>query len=326
MNRAVRFAMLFVALSSLPVATAPNRIERVEFLGRDYVRLRDWAHANNFESRVVGGKTLQLTNRSHKLTFEVDSREAEIDGVKVALSFPIAARFGVGYIAALDLQSTIQPLLYPRKISGAKIKTICLDPGHGGRDTGNISGGALEKKYALLLAQELRDQLARAGFKVVLTRTADSSVDLPARPAIANQRGADLFISLHLNSSPTSRNEVKGIETYCFTPTGASSSNSGGKGTETHPSRGNRNDERNVLLAYQLQRALVKNVAAEDRGVKRARFQILRDAGMPAALIETGFLSHPSEGRKLIDPAYRKQMAKAIVEGIVSFKRTVEEK
>ena len=327
MNRAVcfGFAALLVCLpGQARAANSSSRIERVEFLGRDHVRIADWARANNFGSRATGGKILQFTNRSHKLTFKVDSREAGIDGVKVALSFPVAARFGIGYIAALDLQSTIQPLLYPRKASGAKIKTICLDPGHGGRDTGNINGGALEKKYTLLLAQELRDQLTRAGFKVILTRTADSSVDLPARPAIANRRGADLFISLHLNATATSKSEVKGIETYCFTPAGASSSNAGGKGTETRPSRGNRNDEKNVLLAYQLQRALVKNLSAEDRGVKRARFQVLRDAGMPAVMIEAGFLSHPSEGRKLVDPAYRKQMAAAIVAGIMNFKRTVE--
>lgn len=300
-------------------------MERVEFLGRDYVRLADWARANNFESRIMTGeKILQLTNRSHKLTFEVDSRVAEIDGVKAVLSFPVAARFGVGYIATLDLQSTIQPLLTPRKISGTKIKTICLDPGHGGRDTGNIHGGAQEKKYTLLLAQELRGQLARAGFKVVLTRTVDSSVDLPARAAIANQRGADLLISLHLNATATSKNEVKGIETYCFTPAGASSSNAGGRGSEARPSRGNRNDEKNVLLAHQLQRSLAKNLSAEDRGVKRARFQVLRDAEMPAVLIEAGFLSHPGEGRKLLDPAYRKQIANAIVVGVKNYKLSVE--
>ncbi len=300
-------------------------MERVEFLGRDYVRLADWARANNFEGRITtGGKILQLTNRSHKLTFEVDSRVSQIDGVKAVLSFPIAARFGVGYIAALDLQSTIQPLLYPRKNSNAKIKTICLDPGHGGRDTGNIHGGAHEKKYTLLLAQELRGQLARAGFKVVLTRTADSSVDLPARAAIANRRGADLLISLHLNATATSKNEVKGIETYCFTPAGASSSNAGGRGAEARPSRGNRNDEKNVLLAHHLQRSLVKKLSAEDRGVKRARFQVLRDAEMPAVLVEAGFLSHPSEGRKLTDPAYRRQMAAAIVAGVKNYKLSVE--
>lgn len=328
MNRAVSvgFAIaLFASPNPLPAANFSSRIERVEFLGRDYVRLADWARVNNFESRgATGGKILQLTNHYHKLTFEVDSREAGIDGVKVALSFPVAARFGIGYIAAIDLQSTVQPLLYPRKTSGSKIKTICLDAGHGGRDTGNIHGGAQEKKYTLLLAQELRGQLTRAGFNVVLTRTADSSVELPARAAIANQRGADLLVSLHLNATPSSRNTVKGIETYCFTPAGASSSNAGGRGAEARPSRGNRNDEKNVLLAYQLQRALAKNLSAEDRGVKRARFQVLRDAEMPAVLIEAGFLSHPTEGRKLIDPAYRRQMAKAIVGGIETYRKIIE--
>src|SRR5438128_2522818 len=74
MNRAVCISILMLALASLTAATAPSRIEHVEFLGRDYVRLRDWARANNFEIRIAtGGKILQVTNRTHRLTFEVDS-------------------------------------------------------------------------------------------------------------------------------------------------------------------------------------------------------------------------------------------------------------
>jgi N-acetylmuramoyl-L-alanine amidase len=79
-----------------------------------------------------------------------------------------------------------------------------------------------------------------------------------------------------------------------------------------------------MLLAYQMQKSYEKNLNMEDRGVKRARFQVLREATMPAILIEGGFMSHPTEGRKIYDPAYRKQMAKAIVEGIQAYKKAVK--
>jgi N-acetylmuramoyl-L-alanine amidase len=79
-----------------------------------------------------------------------------------------------------------------------------------------------------------------------------------------------------------------------------------------------------MLLAYEMQKSYTKNLTVEDRGVKRARFQVLREATMPAILIEGGFMSHPAEGKKIYDPAYRKQMARAIVEGILAYKKAVK--
>jgi N-acetylmuramoyl-L-alanine amidase len=117
-------------------------------------------------------------------------------------------------------------------------------------------------------------------------------------------------------------NEVKGIETYCLTPAGATSSNAQGEG-DTRWFKANGNDEKNMLLAYQLQKSMVRELPVEDRGVKRARFQVLREATMPAVLIEGGFLSHPIEQKKILDAAYRRQLARAIVDGILAYKKTV---
>jgi N-acetylmuramoyl-L-alanine amidase len=79
-----------------------------------------------------------------------------------------------------------------------------------------------------------------------------------------------------------------------------------------------------MLLAYQIQKSLVRNLQIEDRGIKRARFEVLHLAAMPAILIEGGFMSNPAEGRKIYDPSYRRQMARAIVDGIVAYKGTVK--
>ncbi|MBI3852911.1 MAG: N-acetylmuramoyl-L-alanine amidase [Verrucomicrobia bacterium] len=304
----------------------PGRLEHVHISGKEYVRLSDWARRNDFEIRwVKRDEIVQLTKGASRLGLTAESKLAQINGVNVYLSFPIVARNGGMYLAQQDLQNTLQPVLFsPRNSAGAKIRTICLDPGHGGKDAGTRNGSQQEKKYTLLLAQEVRDQLNRAGLKATLTRTTDTLIDLPVRPDLARRRGADLFVSLHFNGANGSRNEIKGIEVYCLTPAGASSTNARGEGGGAGPAPGNRNNDKNMLLAYRLHKSLVRSLPTEDRGVRRARFAVLREAEMPAVLIEGGYLSHPSESKKIYDPTYRRQMARAIVDGLMAYKQQVE--
>jgi N-acetylmuramoyl-L-alanine amidase len=174
------------------------------------------------------------------------------------------------------------------------------------------------------LAYELKDQLTRAGFKVTLTRSGDTYVDLPVRPALARKASADLFLSLHFNATDGARAEARGTEIYCLTPAGGSSTAAGGTGSVARPATGNRHDAKNMLLAYQMQKALLRTLGTEDRGVRRGRLAVLRDATMPAVLIEAGFMSHPVEGKKILDAAYRREIAKAIVEGVRAYQRVVE--
>src|SRR6185503_3366637 len=117
---------------------------------------------------------------------------------------------------------------------------------------------------------------------------------------------------------------VKGAETYCMTPVRASSTNARGEGAGAGAYPGNRFDPKNMLLAYQLQTAITEKAGAEDRGVKRARFRVLREAAMPAVLIEAGFMTNPSDGKRIYDPALRRQLAQAIVDGVLAYKRQVE--
>lgn len=300
--------------------------ETIQISGRDYGRLSEWAAANHLDVRwIKREETIEAANRSTRLVFTVDSSDAEVNGVQVKLCFPAAHRNGAFYLSRLDLHTTLQPIVAPpRERPGAVIKSICLDPGHGGRDPGLSAGSHQEKKYTLLLAQELQKQLAQAGFKVAMTRNRDSTLDLPDRPAIAGKHGADLFVSLHFNSTGESRASVHGVEVYCLTPAGAPSSNSGGEGGASGASPGNRCNDKNMFLAYHMQKALVRDLDALDRGVHRARYAVLRDAAMPAVLIEAGFMSHPEEGKKIFDAGYRKQIARAVLEGIIAFKKGVE--
>ncbi len=319
---------VFVFLLALLLVPGEWMFARAPYVRPNYVRLGEWARANVFSVRwLERDRTLELTRGDTRLTFNVDSRsdarKAQINGVQVWLAFPVLDQNGNVFISQTDLAETIAPVLAPRaNPAGIKVRTICIDPGHGGNDPGYQVGSNDEKKYTLLLAEEVRAELKAAGFNVVLTRTTDVKIPLEDRPAFARKKGADLFISLHFNASETARNEVNGTETFCCTPAGATSTNARGEG-DTRWVVGNRYDERNMLLAYELQKSYANNLGVEDRGVKRARFQVLRESTVPSILIEGGFLSHPTEGKKITDPAYRKQMAHAIVQGVLAYKKAV---
>ena len=228
---------IFLLLVSFCIAFCATAAHAAFINGQNYVPLANWARANGLNGFTLKrGDEIVLTNRTARLVFDVDSAQAEINGVNVRLSYPLANDKGTPLIAQFDLDKTVRPLIFlPRFADAKRITTICLDPGHGGRDTGNRVSGFFwhnEKTYTLLLAFELRDQLRKLGFKVILTRDSDTYVPLPERPAIANRAGADLFISLHFNATQTDKEDVHGPETYCITPVGASSSNASVEGSE----------------------------------------------------------------------------------------------
>lgn len=307
---------------------APPSPGLVRIAGQEYVRLADWAKAHDFDLHWLRtDETVQLNSHSARLLFTVDSCEARVNGIAVWLLFPLVDRGGTAYIAQQDLQATLRPLLFRPKNAHRPptIKSVCLDPGHGGKDPGFCVRTKEEKKYTLLLAQELRRQLARAGLKTSLTRTADSTLELPARPELARLSKADVFVSLHFNATEAGHNSVQGTEVYCLTPAGAPSTNARGEAGSTASCVGNQFNDQNLVLAYQIQKSLAQNLEAEDRGVRRARWAVLREAVMPAVLIEAGFMSHPAEGRKIQDAGYRRQIAGAIVQGLLAYKRQVEQ-
>jgi len=322
-----RFAWLkkFALRLVLCLASGLSPAHAAGFNGQSYVSLADWARASGLKCFwLKRGEEIVATNRTTRLVFDRDSRMAEVNGINVALSFPVAADRGTLLIAQMDLNTAIRPLLFPPRFADPKrITTICLDPGHGGKDTGNHTFWHSEKTYTLALALELRDQLQKAGFNIILTRSKDTYVELSDRPALANQCGADLFVSLHFNATPTGKDDVEGPQTYCITPVGASSTDAQGEGANFGATAANRCENKSLLLAYQMQKSLVQSLRGPDRGVRRARYAVLRDAMMPAILIEGGYMTHPVERKKIYDAAYRRQMAQAMVKGILAYQRLV---
>ena len=270
MKKAWSWLLAVALLAAGGTASAQNAApmsERLRFAGRDFVRLGSWARQNGYDARWLKlNESLELSNGHSRLIFSKDSKEADVNGVSVRLCYPIVVKDGAGYIADMDLAETLRPILSPPH-DGRRKKTwnVVIDPGHGGSDPGFLDGSHQEKKYTLLLAQELCDQLKRAGYRASLTRTSDSSLDKLLRPDIARRRAADLFISLHWNSAGVNGSDVKGTETYCLTPTGAPSTNAGNDTSSAETRMGNRFNAENMYFAYVLQRSLVRTLGVAIR-------------------------------------------------------------
>ena len=318
---------LLISLLAAPAESSPSRLSRFEHFGTEYVSLDDWASANGYQvSWPVPRREVRLASPSGQLEFTIDSRRMSLRGVTIWLSHAIAGRDGRAYISSLDLATAIRPILFPQPpATTRRIRSIVLDPGHGGKDPGNQEGQRKEKDFTLLLAREVAEALTKAGFSVTLTRDRDTFVELPSRPQVANRRNADLFVSLHFNSADgAGGSAVKGVEVFCMTPVRASSTNARGEGSGAAAYPGNRLDPKNALLGYQIQKSLSTKAGLEDRGLKRARFAVLRDATMPAVLVEAGFMTSPSDSRRIYDSQQRKRLAQAVADGIVEYRRITE--
>lgn len=224
------------------------------------------------------------------------------------------------------------------------LRTIVIDPGHGGRDTGAIGpNGLREKDVVLDIGLKLRNLIQeRLGVRVVMTRTEDVFVPLEERTAIANRAKADFFISIHVNAAPRSR--ALGFETYFLSREPSDSAarasairenlsvNLGGlKPKEEDALRAILWDMANTLylkesseLAQILLEELDKILRVANRGVKSAPFFVLMGAAMPAVLLEVAFISNEREEKKLQEQQYKDRVAEALYAGVARFKARYE--
>ena len=292
----------------------------------EYVSLERWSEKNDFKYVWAGREEdAWVTNRWLKMSIKPTGRKAVVNGVSVWLSHPVAVQGSNCYISQLDIKSALMPILYPQKPArSAKIKSVMLDPGHGGKDPGNQDRVQKEKQHTLLLANEIKKRLASSKVKAGLTRSSDTFIELDQRPAVARKQKADLFVSLHFNAVNGNGDGIRGVEVYCLPPPGARATGESADSNDARPWPGNACDEQNIYLAFQIQKAIVKGLGAEDRGVRRARWAVLRTAAMPAVLVEGGFMSDPGEGAKIYSSQYRRELAQAIVDGILAYKRWLE--
>ena len=224
---------------------------------------------------------------------------------------------------------------------GLGINRIVIDPGHGGHDPGTKGRGVWESELVLDVARRLEVLLLKEpGVEVMLTRRTDVFVPLEERTAIANREDADLFLSIHANSSRN--NKAGGVETYFLNfasnpdaeAVAARENSASGRTMHSLPdivkaiTLNNKLDESRDFATL-VQRAMVENLAkanreVRDRGVKQAPFVVLIGAGMPSVLAEIAFMTHSQEGKLLKTPAYRQRIAEALLQGIRRYQRSLK--
>ncbi len=301
-------------------------------LGRDVIRLA--------ERRPLpdGSLVRRVDIGEHRIVLGLAVRTEVTDYV---LDRPFRLVFDVHRAARAAFPEEL-PVRPPRELPG--VKTIVIDPGHGGRETGAVGPtGLLEKDLSLMIARSVRQRLQeRLGVRVVLTRDEDVELPLESRTALANQYKADLFLSIHLNSSPGFR--AQGAETYFLSLEASDEVAAEVAARENQPAgRGIVEAEQGLQLmlwdlaqshhlaesqrlATLIQGELNRTLGLRDRGVKQAPFVVLRGAAMPAVLVELGFLNDPEQEQRLADTAYRGELVEALVRAVTRFKAQVEDR
>lgn len=273
----------------------------------------------------AAGGVLTLRSGASEVVFTVGSREAKLNGLRLFLGESVEVYKGAPVVPSIDLERLILPILRPSRTDRKPIRTIVIDAGHGGNDSGtrNLPGKWNEKTFTLDVAKRLQALLADGSWKVRMTRTDDRFVELSDRAEFANNAKADLFISIHFNAVAAG-SDVRGTETYVLTPQfqrSTSSAKSGPEDKVAYP--GNRHDARSAVLGYHMHRQLLAKLKSEDRGYKRARFAVLRLVDCPGVLVEAGYLSNDGEAARIANADYRGDIAEALFAAVQAYDASV---
>ncbi|MEO0455200.1 MAG: DUF3747 domain-containing protein [Cyanobacteria bacterium P01_A01_bin.114] len=183
----------------------------------------------------------------------------------------------------------------PRPVPRGQV-VVMIDPGHGGRDPGAVGiGGIQEKELNLWISQRVQQRLADQGIQARMTRSDDRELDLQPRVDIAERANATLFVSIHANAISLSRPDVNGLETYYYSS--------------------------GIGLARAIHNRVLRSTDLADRGVRRARFYVLRNTSMPAVLVETGFVTGREDVARFRNLSERQQIADSIADGVIDYLR-----
>jgi N-acetylmuramoyl-L-alanine amidase len=231
-----------------------------------------------------------------------------------------------------------RPQSRPTPRSSSRPFIVAIDAGHGGSDPGASRGRLVEKTAALDIARRLEKQIdARKGYQAFLTRDRDVFLSLPSRTKIAGDKGADIFVSIHLNSAP--KGNARGSEVFFLSPSGAEATasrflrNRSAAAKELGLQGGGSDDllhmlvdvnqqsmlQRSPLLAEEILTALKKPGLPPTRSIKQRSFAVLKSIAMPSVMVETGFVTNRSDAKVLSSNAGREKVAAAVAEGVISF-------
>jgi len=314
-------ALLLIWATQVSCSTpACGAIRTLTWRSKEYVPLNYISQYFTMTESAPAKDRVRLVNKWHVLEFETNGRRCWINGTLVWLNHPVR-RIGCRWaIEEIDFRKTIDPAIRPYAyLNGLGRRVVVLDPGHGGKDNGAVSKRRVFEKLVVLdVAKRVRKHLEAKGISVRSTRGSDVTLSLEARTKKAASYKADVFVSIHADAA--SSRTAKGSSAFALSLPGCYSTHSYGRGkAPSSASAGNRFNDANIALALRIQQHLIKKTGQKDRGVKRARFQVLRDAPCPAALVEMAFLSNPDDEAMVIDANGREKLARGIADGILSY-------
>jgi N-acetylmuramoyl-L-alanine amidase len=319
------FLTLFALASGAPAA---SDWQIVKIGGREYLTVDNIAKFYGLPTGIAPvEKRIRIDNGTNSLEVQLDSREVMINGVRSWLCFPVTEKDGHYLVSRVDLAKTLEPQFRPQMIPNlGQFKTVVLDPGHGGYDKGATSGYGCEKDFALDVARDIKPLLEAKGIKVKMTRNSDIFVPLELRARIANAAKDSIFVSIHFNA--TSANPAaQGFEIFSLTPRGAPSTGDDALALRfMNMEAGSSVDAPSLALSMCVHHSVVGHFSEYDRGIKRARFAVLRLTKIPAVLVEGGFLTERGESRLIAQSAWREKLAQSIATGIISYKGLVDHK
>jgi N-acetylmuramoyl-L-alanine amidase len=299
-------------------------------------------------------KTATIQKGSNRIVLRADSNTMLLNGEIRKLDKPVVFYNNAVFVPISFVRNNLAPALGTAAVLTVRpeaeasrrvsIKTIVLDPGHGGRDVG-ATGRRIrvkEKDRALYLARKIRDILEGAGIRVIMTRDDDTFIPLPKRAEIANRGNADLFVSVHINASRSRM--LRGFE--CYYLSNATDDNAraveavenaslklGDTANLEHSGTLDKtlwdmtlteNRIESAQLANYVCDSIDKNATTANRGIKSARFYVLKYTRMPSILVEAGYLSNRYEELKIKDNAFLDRVAAAVTDGILRYKSEYE--
>jgi N-acetylmuramoyl-L-alanine amidase len=315
--------IFFILLVLLPGLAGAATWNIVTIDKRRYVPISDIGAFYRMTQAASDGSKFRLSGVNRLLTGKAGDSEVRVNGVKYVTCFPLRSRGGTVYVSAMDVSKIIEPVMRPGKITGSKsITTVVLDAGHGGHDSGAVGSLGREKQYTLDVVLRARALLLKAGYHVKMTRTSDVFIPLESRAAFANRFPDALFVSVHFNHSNTYGGS--GVETYALAPRGVPSmdeENLRYSDFKLHP--GNACDAQNIALAAAVHSSLCRRLTIPDRGIKRARFVVIKNIRIPGVLIEGGFISNSYDARMIATGEYRQRIAQSILDAVTNYKRAV---
>jgi len=301
--------------------------------------------------------TATITGRSGTIVLRAGSDTVLSGGSARKIDRPVVLSGGTVFVPVSFVRQTFMPATasvvttapvvpVPEAAASKKftINTIVLDTGHGGKDVGAVGSayGTKEKNLALVLSGKIKAILESNGIRVIMTRSADNFVSLERRADIANKSNADIFVSVHINASRS--RAMRGFECYylsnatddtsralqAFEDSSLKLSDSADAMRSSQLDKTlwdmslTENRRESGELAGYICSSVEDSLAIKNRGVKTARFYVLKNTNIPSVLVEAGYLSNRIEELQLKNPAVLDRLAEAIARGILQYRKRYE--